>query len=99
MIAWLIEYVGAQPVPLYLRKSPEGDRYYTLDPYQAARFKTREEAEMFMHNPLNQHPPVMSYIEPWAAVEHALDMKCMDCKADIWMSSGREGICSTCIPF
>ena len=60
--AWLVEYVGAKPVPVYATGTPTG---FTCDAYAAKHFETKEEAEAWM-----VRPHVVPFELPWAAIEH-----------------------------
>jgi hypothetical protein len=61
--AYLIEYTGAQPCPVYV---PEAAGYYTCDPWKARRFETREQANRYMDE--------NGYKGNWTAVEHGFDV-------------------------
>jgi hypothetical protein len=96
MIAWLIEYVGAKPSPVYVPEDFSQTRgNFTLDAWEALRFKTKAEAEEYMASPNG----CMAYTEPWAAIEHGFDIRCSDCGKDCDTAYGSVGICDTCIPF
>lgn len=97
MIAWLIEYVGATPCPVY---APEDGGWLTCDPLQAKRFETKEDAQAFMRNPLDQPYNGVPFHEPWTAIEHSFDMKCEYCGGDPgFVRYGSNGWCDSCIPF
>lgn len=59
--AWLIEYVGATPFPVYV---PEVyiDGCHTVNAFAARHFETKEAAQAHMI----EH----GYNFPWAAIEH-----------------------------
>lgn len=96
MIAWLIEYVGAKPSPVYVPENfQETHGNFTLDAWAAHRFATKAEAEAWMVSPNG----CMPYPEPWAATEHGFDTPCMVCGKDAYTSSGSVSLCDTCIPF
>lgn len=63
--AWLIEH----PTPgLGLVYAPEKGGWLTMNPFEAKRFNTKEEAEAFM-----KKPDHVSYGAGWSAVEHGFD--------------------------
>ncbi len=103
MIAYLIEYVGATPKPVYVPEDfvlTHGS--YTLDAWAAKRFKTKEDAEAFMNSPMDceKHIQCMPYGDPWVAVEHAFNIRCEVCGGDPgFVYYGDHGWCDGCIPF
>lgn len=58
---WLIEYVGAKPVPVYVSAS---ESWYTTNPWEAKRFYTKEQAEQYMKT------GAIPFTSPWAPVQH-----------------------------
>ncbi len=61
VIAWLVEYIGASPCPVYI--SETGD--YTCDPWKAKKFRSQRGAQTWMSGgriPLRY---------PWEAVQHS----------------------------
>lgn len=62
---WLIEYVGAVPVPVYVRTSPANGVAFTCDPWHAMKFNAKEKAEEYM-----RQPGRVPFESPWAAIEH-----------------------------
>ena len=94
MNAWLIEYVGAVPGPVYV---PENyaltHGHYTMDPWEAKRFETKEQAEAwdFRHD----------YNAPWEVIGHSFDVRCCVCGESTpqFLDTGDVGLCDACIPF
>ena len=60
--AWLVEYVGAKPCPVYATGDWIG---FTCSPWDAKQFDTKEEAEAWM-----VRPGVVAFLPPWKAVFH-----------------------------
>lgn len=60
--AWLVEYVGAVPCPVYATGTAVG---FTCDANEAKQFETKEDAETWM-----VRPGIVAFEKPWAAVEH-----------------------------
>ncbi len=100
MIAYLIEHAFARPFPVYVPEDFESTHgNYTLDAWAARRFKTKEDAEKFMSHPVGLVAGAV-YAEPWAAVEHAFNIRCGHCGGDPgFVDYGDHGWCDGCIPF
>lgn len=100
MNAWLIEYEGAVPSPVYV---PEVFEHgcYTLDAWAAKRFETKAEAEQWMADPIFGSNHCMPFSAPWHAVEHGFDLRCMMCDVETprFVAIGEKGLCDGCIPF
>ncbi len=62
--AWLVEYRGAIPCPVYA--TDEG--FPTCDPWKAKRFGSKELAEYWMHR-----SGIIAYEFPWEATSHGFD--------------------------
>lgn len=62
--AWLIEFVGAKPCPVYATDGP----WHTCNPWKAKRFDTRDEAEAWM-----ARPNIVPFTFPWCATSHGFD--------------------------
>lgn len=98
MNAWLIEYVGATPVPVYVPGQYEQTHgAYTCDAWAARRFETKEAAQRWMADPDGCQP----YNEQWAAVEHGFDIKCeCGCGKDVgFFEWGERTFCDGCMLF
>jgi hypothetical protein len=63
---WLVEYIGAKPLPAYATEGP----WPTFDPWIAKSFGTKEEAEAWM-----TRPNIVPYDFPWLAVEHGFQVE------------------------
>jgi hypothetical protein len=99
MIAYLIEYMGAVPSPVYV---PEIFIHgcYTLDAWLAKRFKTQAEAEQWMDNPICGSTYCVPFDKPWIAIAHSLPVTCALCRKDLgFLVTGETGYCDSCIPF
>lgn len=77
MIKWLIEFVGATPCAAY---APTEPGWYTMNPWNAKCFDTKEEAESWMANPYGNSD--VPFRKPWAAVEHGFDLSNTDSGPD-----------------
>ena len=89
MNAWLIEYIEAQPCPVYVPADFERTNgQYTLDAWAARRFDSKEQAEEYMAS--------VPYFAPWTAVQHGFDVRCDWCHKETgtWYT-----LCDDCIPF
>lgn len=100
MIAWLIEYEGAVPAPVYVPETFQPRGCFTMDAWLAKRFQSKAEAELWMGNPKFGDDFCTPFAWPWHAVEHSLPIVCMYCAEDAgFVVTGEQGLCDNCTPF
>lgn len=68
--AWVIEYRGAIPVPVYLTEKGT----ITTEILRAIPFATQEQAQAWMAAPMFPRAiePAKPFTEPWFVVEHVI---------------------------
>lgn len=94
MVAWLIEYEGAVPAPVYVPQTFE-DGCYTMNAWAAKRFQSKAEAERWMAKPIfNREDSGQPFFAPWHATEHAFETPCVVCGSDTgFFEYGKRGCC------
>jgi hypothetical protein len=101
MIAYLIEYEGAVPSPVYVPEDFASTRgTYTCDAWAAKRFATKVNAEAWAAKPIINRESCQPFGAPWHVVEHSFSIKCEHCGGDLGFVARRDsGWCDGCIPF